>query len=115
MKNLVQRLWQDEGGYVASTEAVLVSAIVLMGLTLGLTAFRDAIVTELADAASALGNVNQSYSWGGITGHNSSVSGTAFTDALDFCEEGSGANGIAGSGYCLDLDSPATPTANGQG
>jgi hypothetical protein len=111
MKNLVQRLWQDEGGYVASTEAVLVSAIVLMGLTLGLTAFRDGIIEELADAASALGQVNQSYSWGGITGHNSSVSGSLFTDALDFCEADTGTNGTAGNGMCLNLDSPAPPAA----
>ena len=104
MKKCLLRLWRDEAGYVVSTEAVLVSAIVLMGLITGLTTFRNAIVEELADAAAALGTVNQTYSYGAITSHNSSVAGSSFTDALDYCEDGSGGQGFPGGvGTCLDL------------
>ena len=90
MKKLALRLWRDEAGYVVSTEAVLVSAIVLMGLITGLTTFRNEIASELADAGAAIGSINQTYSYGAVTSHNSSVAGSTFVDALDFCEDGTG-------------------------
>uniref|UniRef100_A0A7C4LIR7 Branched-chain amino acid aminotransferase n=1 Tax=Schlesneria paludicola TaxID=360056 RepID=A0A7C4LIR7_9PLAN len=86
MKKFALRLWRDEAGFVVSTELVLVATIVVIGLITGLTTIRDQVSTELADVADAISEVDQSYSFGAITAHASSTSGTLFDDATDFCE-----------------------------
>lgn len=86
MKKFALRLWRDEAGFVVSTEMVLVATIVVIGLITGLTTIRDQLSTELADIADAISEVDQSYSYGAITAHASSTSGTIFDDVEDFCE-----------------------------
>lgn len=83
---MLKQLWNDEAGFVVSSELVLIATIVVIGLIAGLTAIRDSIVGELADVGAAVGDVNQSFSFGAITGHCSSTSGSIFEDAGDFCE-----------------------------
>ena len=85
MKTLTQ-LWNDEAGFIVSSELVLIATIVVIGLIAGLTAVRDAVVGELADVGAAVGDVNQSFSFGAITGHCSSTAGSIFSDEGDFCE-----------------------------
>lgn len=84
--NLVQRLWADEAGFIVSSEMVLIASIAVLGMIVGLSTVRDQVTGELADVANAVGTINQSYSYSGLTGHSSSVAGTDFTDALDFCD-----------------------------
>lgn len=79
-------LWRDEQGFIVSAELVLVATIVVIGMIIGLATVRDQVIQELGDFALAIGQVNQSYSWSGITGHTSSVAGSAFVDNLDFCD-----------------------------
>ena len=79
-------LWRDEAGFVVSTELVLIATIVVIGLIAGLTTVRDAVVTELADVADAISEVDQSYSYGGISAHCARTAGTTFLDGSDFCE-----------------------------
>jgi hypothetical protein len=86
MKVLTQ-LWQDDLGFVVSSELVLVGTILVIGMIVGLATVRDQVVQELGDVGLAIGQINQSYSWSGITGHTSSVAGSAFVDTLDFCDE----------------------------
>ena len=86
MKQLALRLWRDEAGFVVSTELILIATIVVIGMITGLTTVRDAVVTELADVADAVSEVDQSYSYGQITAHCASTAGTLFTDEQDFCE-----------------------------
>ena len=69
--NLLKRLWCDEGGFVISTELVLVATLLIMALVVGLEAVRNAVLTELADTATAIAQANQSYSFSGVTGHAS--------------------------------------------
>jgi Flp pilus assembly pilin Flp len=106
MKKFALRLWRDEAGFVVSTELVLVATIVVIGLITGLTTIRDQVSTELADLADAISEVDQSYSFGAITAHASSTSGTLFDDATDFCEataSGADQNGGAGT-QCLVIN-----------
>lgn len=86
MKQLAKRLWRDEAGFVVSTELILIATIVVIGMITGLTTVRDAVVTELADVADAVSEVDQSYSYGAITAHCASTAGTTFIDVFDFCE-----------------------------
>src|SRR5207253_2487075 len=68
---MLQRLWSDEAGFIVSSELVLIASIAVIGLIAGLTTVRDQVVSELADVANAIGNLNQSYSYSGLTGHSS--------------------------------------------
>ena len=70
MKTL-KALWSDESGAIVSTEIVLVITILGIGMVVGLSTLRNDVVTELADTAQAISNIDQSYSYSGISGHNS--------------------------------------------
>lgn len=104
MRNIFTRLWADDAGFVVSTELVLASTLLVVGITIGQVTLRDAVISELADTASAINSINQSYSYTSVTGHSSSVAGSDFTDAPDFCDPSSneGAQG-AGSGMCVQI------------
>ena len=85
MKTL-NRFWAEETGAILSAEVMLVASILVIGVIAGLSSLRDSVVTELADLAQALGNVNQSYSFGGVAGHHVFNGGGQFVDNADFCD-----------------------------
>ncbi|MEX0585641.1 MAG: hypothetical protein WD176_03290, partial [Pirellulales bacterium] len=84
---MFRMLWNDEAGFVISTELVLVATLLVSAMVVGLESVRDAVITELADTATAIAQINQSYSFSGVTGHASSVAGSQFTDLPDFCND----------------------------
>lgn len=88
----VRRLWGDESGFVVSSDLILISTILVIGLLAGLVTLRDQIVQELGDVAMAVGNLNQSYSVEEHTvefdGHEFTVAGSSFVDESDFGEGG---------------------------
>jgi hypothetical protein len=59
---ILRRLWKDEGGFVVSAELVLVASVAILAMIVGLAAYRDAIIDELADNGKAINALNQSYS-----------------------------------------------------
>ena len=67
--NILARLRHDELGFIISAELILLASILVLGMIVGLTTLRDTITTELADTATAFGQMNQSYSFTGATGH----------------------------------------------
>jgi hypothetical protein len=109
---VLQRLWADDAGAVVSAELVLVGSILVLGMIVGLATLRDHVVQELADIAGAIGEVQQTYSFSGISGHNSSTAGTDFTDLRDDCDEGTasaGNDGMAADGaQCVSVSIAAT-------
>lgn len=78
MKKLIQRLWAEDVGAVVSAEIMLVATVLVLGSIVGLSSVRDSVVTELADVAQGVSNLNQSYSYGGVSG-TSSTSNTGDT------------------------------------
>lgn len=61
MKSLLYRVWrQDEG--VLTFEWVLLVTVLVLGIVGGLSAVRDAVVTELGDVAEGVVALDQSYS-----------------------------------------------------
>lgn len=84
--NMLSKFWNDEAGFVVSSELVLIGTILVLGVVVGLATVRDQVVQELGDLALAISNINQSYSFSGVTGHTSSVAGSIFDDELDFCD-----------------------------
>lgn len=101
---LLQRLWAEEAGVVVSAELVLVGSILVLGMIVGLATLRDHVVQELADIAGAIGDVEQTFTFSGISGHNSSTAGTDFTDTADNCDVSQGNNDVLNMGsQCVDV------------
>ena len=84
--NMFSRLWMDEAGFVVSSELVLVATLLVLGMIVGLSEVRNAVVQELTDLGQTFGTINQSYSFSGVTGHVSSTAGSLRVDLLDFCD-----------------------------
>ncbi len=83
---MVRRFWSEETGAVVSAEIMLVATILVLGAIVGLKSVRDSVVTELADLAQAIANVNQSYTYSGTQGHHAITAGGLFVDNQDFCD-----------------------------
>ena len=61
MKSLLHRTWQEDEG-VLTFEWILLITVLVIGLVGGMSAVRDAILTELGDVAEAMISLDQSYS-----------------------------------------------------
>jgi Flp pilus assembly pilin Flp len=83
---MVKKFWNDDCGAIVSTEIVLVITILGIGMIVGLSTLRNAVVAELADVAAAVNNVDQSYSYSAVSGHASNTSGSVNNDVADFCD-----------------------------
>lgn len=109
--HVLRRLWSEETGAIVSSELILVATILVIGIVTGLSSVRNAVVTELADWADSVGSINQSYSFGGTTGHHSATSASAFTDAQDACDSvGTNCTQSGTASHCLQIcTTPHTP------
>jgi hypothetical protein len=112
---MITRLWHDETGSVGSAEMVLIMTIMTLGVVVGLKSFRDGAVTELADLAQALSEIDQSYSYTGFSiavgGSTLTTVSSYFVDSADFCDtEDDDDTGSRGS-KCVLVASPATMEA----
>jgi hypothetical protein len=115
MTKTAQRLWADTSAVITTTDLILISTILVIGLIVGLTTLRDQVVQELGDLGAAVGSLNQSYSVAEFTTANFSAAGYSFADTSDDCEagtmEGDPGNDVAGEPpLCIAICSvPATP------
>ncbi len=106
----LKRIWRDQRGFVATTDLILIGTIVVLGTIVGLATLRNSVVQEFGDLATALGRLNQSYSYSGnefgdANGVNGAggrmtilfeldpdpsayakVPGSSYTDQPDFCD-----------------------------
>lgn len=75
------------GGFVQTAELVLLSTVLVTGLTVGLVNLRDTMNSELEDVAESVGALNQRYSFSGIETDSgaagSFVSGSQWIDKKD--------------------------------
>ena len=60
MKSLLNRVWSEDQG-VLTFEWILLITVLVIGIVGGLSAVRDAVITELADVAEAVISLDQSY------------------------------------------------------
>jgi hypothetical protein len=88
MLHLLGSLWQDESGFVGSSETVLLGTILIIGSIAGLVTVRDAVTTELGDLATGLLRMNQSYSYEPVVTDCGTVAGSIYLDRSDFCTPG---------------------------
>jgi hypothetical protein len=85
--------------------------ILVIGMIVGLKALQDALVNELGDVAAAIGALNQSYSFSGVTGGggiSAQTAGSMFVDLPDNGDIPNGSNGVASpSAGSIDVTAPA--------
>jgi hypothetical protein len=93
MNQLVKKLWNDQGGFILSTEAVILWTITVLGLIVGLVAVRDAAVTELIEVANTILTFDQSYTYSTLT-----LTGGSNTGGFEAVVNGSSAQDWAGTG-----------------
>lgn len=93
-----KRFWSDEEGAVLSAELILLMTILVIGLVAGLTAVRNAVVTEMADVGAAVGSLNQGFTFNGLADNSSmnSTAGSSFIDKKDLGDGQTSATGELG-------------------
>jgi len=70
MLGLLKKLWNDDAGFVLSSELMLIATIVVLSVIVGLSEVSLAINSELNDVAHAFGAVNQGYNGGSNSSQN---------------------------------------------
>ena len=90
---LLRRLWNDEAGFIVSSELVLVATLLVIGMIVGLTSLRNQVVQELADTGAAIGMISQGYQYYGVEKPLvADTDGAGWDDLLDFCQTNDGAD-----------------------
>lgn len=64
----MKQLWTDDRGALIATEFLFLATILVLGIVVGLTALRNAVVNEFEDFAGAVGALSQAYSFSGTSG-----------------------------------------------
>ena len=85
--NLFAHLMNDDAGFVVSAELVLIATIAVISLVVGLTEISMAVNNELEDVGSAIGSLNQAYSFHGTKGCKANFNGSYFSDGYDECDD----------------------------
>lgn len=101
-------LKRKQGGFIMTTELVLLVTVMVVGMIVGLVSMRDSVNAEMEDVAEAIGSLDQSYSFDGIENvqQTAFIDGSVFTDAEDV-----NAGDTVGFTYTL----PSNEAANGSG
>lgn len=83
----------DEDGFIVSAELVLIATLLVIGLIVGLSEVQHAVNEELNDFAEAIGSLNQSFVFTGLTSLGgwcchikAATAGSTFTDHRDVCD-----------------------------
>ena len=110
MLNLMKKLLRDENGVILSAEIVIVGSILVIGTITGLTCLQQSVNSELKDVASAIGSLDQSYSFTSHfkPGHNGHC--CAYTAGSSFlnCETKTDASQSQIIGCCNVMAVPQT-------
>lgn len=83
MLRTLKHLWNDDDGFVLSSEMVMYGTVGVVGVTAGAAALRDTVNSELDDVAKAIGSIDQSYYFSGTAGHSAWTAGSVFFDRAD--------------------------------
>ncbi len=83
MTTLINKLYNDEAGFIVSAELVLVSTICVLGMIVGLSEVAFNVNQELEDVGSAIGSVNQSFHYNGTQGSKGGIAGSCYDDKWD--------------------------------
>lgn len=87
---------KKQAGFIVSLELVLLASITVIGLIVGMTNVRDAVLAELSDISESIGALDQSYKITAVANAagTAATAGSEFDDALDLNGTGVGAKPI---------------------
>jgi hypothetical protein len=98
--HLLKRLWRDESAVVNTTDLILLTTLLGIGLIVGIVMLRNQVVQEYGDLSVAVGALDQGYSYPAKTvtiGANTyTAAGSTYVDNSDI-----------GDGPDLPNDEPA--------
>jgi len=93
---MCHKFWNDDSGFIVSSELVLIATICVIGLIVGLVEVQWAVVGELNDVSDAIGSLNQGFQFAGFTSTKTQgvggnrikgqVFGSIFVDTVDECD-----------------------------
>ena len=87
MSRTLHRFVSDEGGFLLSSETVLLGTITVLGMIVGLAEVRNNVVQELGDFSQAVAWLSQDFSFTSIEDTNVpsdiATSGSIFDDSDD--------------------------------
>ncbi len=109
----LKRLWQDEAGIIATTDLILITTILGLGIIVGVVMLRNQVVQEFGDLSTAVGGLDQSYEYQGRT--LTSASGTqevAGSDYEDLLDPGDGDDAAGQPPAGISVSSPAAVLDN---
>ncbi len=107
-----ESLRRDTRGLVITTELIVLALVAAIGMVAGLTAMRDAVVSELSDVSGSVQDANQSYQLSGSLSQGGFTAGSQFGDALNVADTPDDASGQADN--CIRFDEPPIDEATGQ-
>lgn len=92
--DFAHRLWQDQRGDASAASLMIMVTVVALGAIVGLTTFRDQVVQEFGDLATAIDSLDQSFSAGSLGSY--ADPGPMFMDP------------VGAEPACLDVTAPAS-------
>jgi len=102
-----------QSGFVLSTELLLVTTILAVGLISGLTSLRDNVISELADTGDSIGSISQSFTFIGTAWQGSSDTNVAATSSFGFTDaEDNVANVVGGDTGTVNYAAAASTTTS---
>jgi Flp pilus assembly pilin Flp len=107
MRSVLLRLWRDDSGALLSFEWILLATILVLAMVVGLKSVQQAVLNELEDLANAIGQLNQTYTYGGVSGCCASIGGARFDDTarsynVDTCVPLATARTVPAEGACQE-------------
>lgn len=102
-----------QSGFVLSTELLLVTTILAVGLITGLTSLRDNVISELADTGDAIGSISQSFTFMGTNWQSSASDNVAATSSFGFTDaEDNVATVVGGDTGTVNYSAAASTTTS---
>jgi hypothetical protein len=85
VRHLFSRFLYHESGFILSSESLLIGTTAVVGLLVGLVSIRDGVLDEFEDFSEAIGFLDQSYSYTGVSGNgnDATTEGGLFEDTLE--------------------------------
>ncbi len=80
------QLYRSDHASATTPEMLMVATVLLAGLVVGFSVVRDTVVAEISDIGGSVQDVNQTFSFQGVTRTGSSTHGSSVDDRTDFCD-----------------------------
>jgi hypothetical protein len=80
VKSMLTKLWNDDAGALIASEFLFVATILVIGIIVGLSGLRIAVVAELTELGNAILALSQGYTVSGLTGCCAETDGSQAID-----------------------------------